>query len=331
MLENLLQISINVISFLQTQLAWLSPVMKFFTFLGDEEFYLLIMPLLVWSVDYTLGLRLGVMLMLSGSLNFFLKIGFHQPRPYWVSSKIKDLIAPMGSFGLPSGHSQNAASVFGLMAASTKRKWLRVLIIFTIIMVAFSRLYLGVHSITDILLGLLVGVFILWIFLKFEERTTEYFQRQKMTVRILFVFGISIALTFLGILLVDIFKGIPLPNEWIQNAAIAHPEEDISPFAIEGLITTTATLFGLLAGGIWVKEKGGYRANAGPFLKHIIRFIIGLAGILLVWKGLGDVFPRTGDLLSFSLRYFRYALIGLWITGIAPLVFIQSKLGEKET
>jgi len=330
MLENLLQISINIISLLQTQLAWLLPVMKFFTFLGDEEFYLLIMPLLVWSVDYELGLRLGVMLMLSGSLNFFLKIGFHQPRPYWVSSKIKDLAAPMGSFGLPSGHSQNAASVFGLMATSTKRKWLRVLIIFTIIMVALSRLYLGVHSITDILLGLLVGVFILWIFMEFEERTTEYFQRQKIIVRILLVFGISIALTLLGFLIVDIFQGIPLPSEWIQNAHIAHPGEDISPFAIDGLITATAALFGLLAGGIWVKEKGGYRANAGPFLKHILRFIIGLAGILLIWKGLGGVFPRTEDLLSFSLRYFRYALIGVWITGIAPAIFIRTKLGEKE-
>lgn len=330
MLENLLQISISIINFLQTQLAWLAPVMKFFTFLGDEEFYLLIMPLLVWSVDYELGLRLGVMLMLSGSLNFFLKIGFHQPRPYWVSSRIKDLAAPMGSFGLPSGHSQNAASVFGLMATSTKRKWFRVLIIFTIIMVALSRLYLGVHSITDILLGLLVGVFILWIFLKFEERTTEYFQRQKIIVRILLVFGISIVLTFLGILIVDIFQGIPLPSEWIQNAHIAHPQEDISPFAIDGLVTATATLFGLLAGGIWVKQKGGYKANAGTFLKHILRFIIGLAGILLIWKGLGGVFPRTGDLLSFSLRYFRYALIGVWITGIAPAIFIRTKLGEKE-
>jgi membrane-associated phospholipid phosphatase len=330
MLENLLQISIDIIYFLQTQLAWLSPVMKFFTFLGDEEFYLLIMPLLVWSVDYTLGLRLGVMLMLSGSLNFYLKIGFHQPRPYWVSSEIKDLAAPMGSFGLPSGHSQNAASVFGLIAISTKRKWFRALIIFTIIMIAFSRLYLGVHSITDILLGLLVGVFTLWIFLKFEERTTEYFQRQKIIVRVMLVFGISIALTFLGILIVEIFQGIPLPNEWFQHAAIAHPGEYIYPFAIDRLVTTTATLFGLLAGGIWVKEKGGYRANTGPFSKHILRFIIGLAGILLIWKGLGDIFPRTRDLLSFSLRYFRYALIGLWITGIAPLVFIRSKLGEKE-
>jgi len=330
MLENLFQISIRFINFLQTQLAWLSPVMKFFTFLGDEEFYLLIMPLLVWSVDYELGLRLGVMLMLSGCLNFFLKIGFHQPRPYWVSSKIKDLIAPMGSFGLPSGHSQNAASVFGLIAASTKRKWLRALIIFTITMLAFSRLYLGVHSVADILLGLLVGVFILWIFLKFEERSTKYFQRQKIIVRILFVFGISIALAFFGIIFVDIFQGVPLPNEWIQNAAIAHPGEDLSPFAIEGLITTAATLFGLIAGGIWVKEEGGYRANAGPFLKHVFRFIIGLAGILLIWKGLGSVFPRTGDLLSVSLRYFRYALIGLWITGIAPIVFIRTKLGEKE-
>lgn len=330
MIENLLQISINIISFLQTQLSWLTPIMKFFTFLGNEEFYLLIMPLLVWSVDYTLGLRLGVILMLSGSLNLFLKIGFHQPRPYWVSSKILNLTDPMGSFGLPSGHSQNAASVFGLVVTSTKRKWFKGLVIFTIIMVAFSRLFLGVHSLADILLGLLVGVVMLWIFLKFERKTTEIFQRQKVIVRIMLVFGISLALTFLGILIVNTFQKIPIPNEWFQNAHIAHPEEQITPFSIDGLITAAATLFGLLAGGIWIKEKGGFKANAGLYWQHILRFIIGLAGILLIWKGLGDIFPRTGDLLSISLRYLRYALIGIWITGFAPLIFIRTKLAEKE-
>jgi len=330
MIKILFQISISVIHFLQTQLSWLTPIMKFFTFLGNEEFYLLIMPFLVWSVDYTLGLRLGVILMLSGSLNFFLKISFRQPRPYWVSSKIQNLADPMGSFGLPSGHSQNAASVFGLIAASIKRKWLRGLIIFTTMMVAFSRLYFGVHSLADILLGLLAGVFILWIFLKLEERTTKLFRRQKVIARVMLVFGLSVALVLLGGLFVYLFRGFTLPNEWIQNARIAHPEEEITPFSIDGLITTAAALFGLAAGGIWVKEKGGFKANTGQFWQHLLRFIIGLAGILLIWKGLGDIFPRTGDLLSFSLRYLRYALIGIWITGFAPFIFICIKLAEKE-
>ena len=152
----------------------------------------------------------------------------------------------------------------------------------------------------------------------------------KVIARVMLVFGLSVALVLLGGLFVYLFRGFTLPNEWIQNARIAHPEEEITPFSIDGLITTAAALFGLAAGGIWVKEKGGFKANTGQFWQHLLRFIIGLAGILLIWKGLGDIFPRTGDLLSFSLRYLRYALIGIWITGFAPFIFICIKLAEKE-
>ena len=124
-MEYLYELGISIVLVVQGLGEWLSAPMKLLSFMGSAEFYLLIMPFLVWSVDYSLGLRLGIMLMVSGSLNFFFKISFHQPRPYWVSSKIQNLTAPMGSFGLPSGHSQNAASVFGLLAASIKRKWLK--------------------------------------------------------------------------------------------------------------------------------------------------------------------------------------------------------------
>lgn len=330
MLENLLEISIDIIVFLQTQLAWLTPVMRFFTFLGDEEFYLLIMPFLVWSMDYDLGLRLGVMLMLSGTINSYLKVGFHQPRPYWVSKKIQNLISPMGSFGLPSGHSQNAASVFGLLSASTGKKWFKGVIIFTILMIALSRLFLGVHSLADILLGLLVGAVLLAIFLKFENNVITFFRKKKPLVCVGLVFAISILLVLLGVLVVSIFQDTPLPKEWFQNAIIAHPEKGIPLFSIDGLLTTAGTLFGLVAGGIWMKKTGGYNAKAGKFWQHLLRFIIGIAGILLIWKGLGGIFPRNEDLISYSLRWLRYALIGIWITGIAPFIFIYAKLGGKE-
>jgi membrane-associated phospholipid phosphatase len=330
MLDLLLRISIDVIAFLQSQLAILTPIMRIFTFLGDEEFYLLIMPFLVWSVDYTLGMRLGVSLMLSGTINSYFKVAIRQPRPYWVSTEIKNLAAPMGSFGLPSGHSQNAVAVFGLLASAIKNGWARILLVITIIMVAFSRLFLGVHSIADIVLGLVMGAFFLWIFIRVEKRVVDFMAQKRPLVQLLLVFALSLLLLFLGALIIDFYQRIPIPKLWVENFRLAHPSAEMQPFSIEGLITTTATLFGLVAGFILVRSTGGYNASIGKVWQHASRFVIGIAGVVLIWKGLGDLFPRDADCLSHSLRYVRYSLIGVWITGFAPLTFVKAKLAQKK-
>ena len=330
MLDLLLRISIDVIAFLQSQLAFLTPLMRIFTFLGDEEFYLLIMPFLVWSVDYRLGMRLGVSLMLSGTINSYFKVIIRQPRPYWISREIKNLAAPMGSFGLPSGHSQNAVAVFGLLATAVKKTWVRIFLVVTIIMVALSRLFLGVHSIADIVLGLAMGALFLWIFVRIEKRVADYLNRQQPSKQLLLVFTFSLILLFLGALIIDLYQRIPIPDLWVENFRLAHPVAEMEPFSIEGLITTTATLFGLAAGCILMRSNGDYDASAGKVWQHLFRFVIGIAGVVLIWKGLGDLFPRNGDCLSHSLRYVRYALIGVWITGFAPLLFIKSKLAQSK-
>ena len=52
---------------------WLEAPMKFFTFLGSEDFYFLLLPLVYWCVDAGLGLRVAMTLMTSVSLNYFAK------------------------------------------------------------------------------------------------------------------------------------------------------------------------------------------------------------------------------------------------------------------
>ena len=329
MLDLLLRISIDIIAYLQTQLAFLTPVMRMFTFLGDEEFYLLIMPFLVWSVDYTIGMRLGIMLMLSGTMNSYLKVAIGQPRPYWISTEIKNLAAPMDSFGLPSGHSQNAASVFGLLVPSIRKKWLKILLIITIFMVAFSRLFLGVHSITDILLGLGIGGLLLLVFICVETWIGAFFSQRQPLTQVFLVLVVSLLLLASGVLITTFCKRTPIPDLWMENFRFAHPLEEMEPYSVEGLITTTATLFGLAAGYIFLRSNGGYQAAQGKIWQHFIRFMVGVAGILLIWSGLGDLFPSNADFLSYALRYLRYALIGFWITGFAPLIFIKTKLAQR--
>jgi hypothetical protein len=53
-----------------------------------------------------------------------------------------------------------------------------------------------------------------------------------------------------------------------------------------------------------------------------------LIGILILWMGLGEVFPRDENMISFVLRYFRYTLVGFWITAGAPWLFFHFKLAS---
>lgn len=329
MLEQLLSTSADVIYFLQTQLAFLAPIMRFFTFLGNEDFYLIVMPVFLWIIDYNMGVQLGIIMLLSGGFNTIFKFSLQQPRPYWTDPSIANLDAPHNSFGLPSGHSQNAVSLFGMLATWVKQKWLRIILVFVILMVAFSRLFLGVHSLQDIALGLTVGSLIVVITVKFGSSIAGFFEKQTALTRIILGLVVSLAVlsTAAGIAYSqrDTFV---IPEEWKDNATLAGHKEELQPYDIDGIITTCGALFGVIAGSIWVNETGGFNANQGVFWKRISRFFVGLIGVLVFWKILGDIFPRSGDFLSHGLRYFRYSLVGFWISGLAPKLFHLIKIDK---
>ena len=59
--------------------------------------------------------------------------------------------------------------------------------------------------------------------------------------------------------------------------------------------------------------------------------VIGLIGVLILYMGLGQIFPGEEDLVSYVLRYLRYGLIGFWISGIGPRLFIRMKLAKAES
>ena len=63
MLEAIFQQSLQFTHWLQGLGSWLYPVMEFFTFMGTENFYLLVLPIILWVFDYYLAFRGGIMLM----------------------------------------------------------------------------------------------------------------------------------------------------------------------------------------------------------------------------------------------------------------------------
>jgi len=302
---------------------WLVPFMRFFSFLGTEEFYIILLPILYWCIDTQLGIRVGVIMLFGSGLNSILKIPFHGPRPYWYSSDVKPFWAET-SFGVPSGHAQQSVTVWGFMAGYLRKPWAWAAAIFLMLMIGLSRPLLGAHFFLDISVGWLVGSLLLWLFLRYWDGVVAWAREKSLVQQVTYAFLVSLGMLLIGGLIAFLNRDFTLPETWLANAARAGDELP-APVSMSGIITSAATLFGLLTGVAWIADRGAWQAS-GPVWMRAARYVLGLVGVLVIWYGLGAVFPRGEALLPYVLRFIRYGLLGLWVSAGAPLMFMKLKL-----
>lgn len=319
-------VEIEILRFIQSLGAWLLEPMRFFSFLGTEEALMVILPAIYWCIDAALGLRIGLMLLFTTGMNNIFKAAFHLPRPYWVDPAIKAYAAE-SSFGLPSGHAQISASVWGLLALKSRRTIYIVLMIILVALIGFSRWYLGIHFISDVVVGWLIGALFVFLFLRIDDPATDWIRRQNAIVKIALAFFSSILL--IGIhtaIAVSPQAAIPLPAEWLRNALLAPNPIPIAPYDNKSIITVAGTLFGLSGGAVWLAHsKMQFSANGNPG-KKITRYFLGIAVTLFLWYGLRKLTPESTFFMNVFLRYLRYTLIGLWVSAGAPFLFIRLHL-----
>ncbi|MBM3178893.1 MAG: phosphatase PAP2 family protein [Chloroflexi bacterium] len=325
-MQTLIDSGIAFVIAMQSAGDWLIAPMRFFSYLGTEDFFFLVLPLIYWSIDSVIGVRVGFILVTSNMFNYMSKLLFAGPRPYWASSHVRALWAET-SFGIPSGHAQNAMSVWGIIAASRRQVWVWVVALLLIFLIGFSRIYLGSHFPHDVFIGWLFGAVILWAFIRFWDPVAAWLANKTFGQQTLIVFLVSMVFVAMGWAVVSLRSGYQLPLEWMENALRGGSVEP-APIDPNGIFTSAGTFFGLTFGLAWIVSLGGYQAS-GPVWMRALRYVIGLIGVLILWMGLGEIFPRGDGLLVYSLRFVRYALVGWWVTGGAPWVFTRFKLIEK--
>lgn len=324
-METIWSIGITWNIFFQGLGRWLKTPMELFSFLGTEPFFLLLLPALYWCMEAGIGLRVGIVLLLGASINDALKMTFHGPRPYWFGP---DVIVYAGetSFGLPSGHAQSAFGVWGMLAACIGKWWGWPIALLIILLIGISRLYLGVHFPHDVILGWLTGALLLWLVLRYWKPFGARLKKMSPEKQIL--------ASFLSSLLLILFSTIPFLwlkfTHWQPPQAWAEYAKDAVSLNIA--FTTAGTLFGLLAGLVWFNRRGGFDAD-GPLWKRILRYLLGLVGLLVVYLGTKALFrwtiPDAEAAFPYTLRYVRYALVGAWLSAGAPWVFVKLNLAGK--
>ncbi len=310
--------------FLQSR-DWAITIMKFASSLGSAEFMLLSMPFLYWCWDAKQGFRVGLMLVTSHGLNAVLKIALHSPRPCWVDPNVQAW-STEPSFGMPSGHAQNAVSIWGLTAHLIHKRWAYLLAAVTCLFIGLSRAYLGVHFLGDVLVGWGVGAVLLGSSIKAMPVMEEKIVRMNLKGQILLATLASLAIIALYLLGLAGTGAWQMPSAWEANA-LAATGEPIDPFSPVNAFCAAGMMLGISSGYAVLKRRGGFLAG-GPLSRRLVRYLLGMIGVVLIWYGLKEAVQI--EAAGWILDYIRSMLAGLWVTLGAPLMFIGLGLAKRE-
>lgn len=298
----------------------LTQAMESSTFLGAELFYMFLMPAVLWCYSASLGTRLGLALLISAGTNAVLKLAFALPRPFWVDPRVRALSVET-SFGLPSGHAQNAVVLWGYLAYRVRRWWATAAALLLILAVSGSRVYLGMHFPADVVAGWIAGAILLVLFIACEEPLARWLKRRSLATRLLLAVGVSLGMLAAGSLAAQLSLGRPFPPEWAENFRRAlGAEVPFRPASLEDLISGAGALLGFAVGAVLLDEWGGFSTQRGGWLR-LARFFAGVVGVLALQLGLNALLP-DGE----AFRFLRYGLLGLWIAYGAPRAFVALRI-----
>ena len=288
-MEPILDWGVKVVLWLQQSSPFLDLPFKILTFMGNEGFFILVLPFIYWCVDRRTGVRLSILFLFSAYVNSAAKVFASQPRPFQYDNGVKQIVSAGGG-GFPSGHTQGTLVFWGYLALRFRRPLLWVIAGLLIILIPLSRLYLGVHFPTDLVGGYLIGAILLLVYLWFEPKVAQWFVKK----------GVS----------------------WQICAALVVPSLMIFFCPGEGKygIGSAATLMGMGMGFIFERLWVGFECHV-LWRKRILCFLLGMGVLLLLRLGLRACLSGLEPESLF--RFIRYALMGLWCGFGAPWTFLE--------
>ncbi len=320
-MDALTNFGLEAIAWLQSTYPQLAGIMVFFTTLGNEEFYLALLPIFYWCIDKRVGKELNYFFFLNVALNTLLKQAFRSPRPYWIDPSLAEEQTP--GFGIPSGHAQYSTILYLYLAAWIRKTWAWILAVFLILAIGFSRIYLGQHFIQDVIFGYLVGLLALGALFLWKRYLSPGFRKrilgQKMLVAVIVPLLIAALYVGLRLLLGPVDMTQPYAD-WIVAADLASLNETMLAIAV---------LFGAGVGFLLEGVRLRFRAD-GPLAKRVARYALGIVGMLAIYLGLGELFPREPLIIGVPLRLLRYGLLGFWAAYWAPWLFTKLRLADRD-
>ena len=287
------------------RIPFLDKLMQCLTFLGEETVFMVLAIVLFWCVDKWKGYYLLSASFVGTILSQSLKLICRVPRP-WVKDPSFTVVesAKSGATGysFPSGHTQGATCTYGGIARMTKRSWLRWVMGLLVLLIGFSRMYLGAHYPSDVGAGLVLGAAAVLVMY-------PLFQKAKESPR--FMYGLLAALLVitLGYLaFVGLWK---FPADAYEIDAVTGSSNHAN--GMKNAWSLLGSLLGLIVG--YTADRKTQFSEKAPLVGQICKTVLGLAILVALKVLLKKLFSMISeDLFWDGLRYFCMVAfaVGLW-------------------
>jgi undecaprenyl-diphosphatase len=273
---------------------------KIVTMAGEQVLFIAVISCIYWNISKASGYAMTFTLMVSTVANGMLKILFHTPRPFQVLDAVEGKrLSTAEGFAFPSGHTQGAATFFTSTSIYLGfRRYFPAALLISIL-VALSRLYLGVHWPIDVAGGLVLGIlFALLIFKRIERMQ----QDKRRAQRISLITAVASALLLL----------LTLILEWTGTTGHDYF------YSLNKLLAIT---LGFSLGSYLERKTTDFSTDA-PLSIKVGRYLLGLVGAMLILYGLKLILPSSS--ITTALRYF---LAGFWAFFVYPAIGSKIMVG----
>lgn len=274
------------------------------TRLGEETLFTVAALVIFWCVDQKKGYFLLYVGLFGTVINQFLKMLCCIPRP-WVRDPnftiVESAREAATGYSFPSGHTQSITGVGLSVACFVKKHWQKALAILIVLLVGFSRMYLGVHTPADVGVSLVIGTVLVLIM---HPLFQKYGDDPKFLPRTI---GVLVGASVLFVLYAEF---APLPE---------HAIPEYSASGIKNAYTMLGSTVGLLSVCLFHRRMGGFSVKA-PLWGQLVKIVIGFGLVVAVRTGVkAPLLALTGGHESaHAIRYFLMFFIG---GGLWPLTF----------
>ncbi len=271
------------------------------TALGEEIFVIVVICTIYWCFNKRLALLTGFIYFFSALLVQGLKITFRVDRPWIIDPNVVPVTEAMEhatGYSFPSGHTQSGAAVFSTLAVKSKKRAFSVAYLVLAVLVAFSRMYLGVHTFTDVIVSLIFTAIICFLFCLYEKRLFS-----NSTSRLV----LSITLCAVSVLLMAYSYYLFYVGTIEQHYAT-------------DCFKASGAAFGFALGFFLESEYIKFKPTAFGLPKQILKLIVGLATTVILLEGIKIVLGTS--LFTDALRYF---VVIFWAMAGYPFLFSKLK------
>lgn len=263
------------------------------TYLGSDIMMIVTLCALLWICGRRAALRLAIAYAGSGLVNQLLKVAFAVPRPWVLDERLtpaESALAGATGYSFPSGHSQTAACLFTSLALMFRRRWVAIVGATAIAAVMLSRMYLGVHTPLDVIVGCALSVVATLVINRLLNRA----ERSPHYMRGVFIGGTAGSLMIAAICFAQYMAGEPANM-------------------LKDLIMVAGALCGF-AIGMYLDSR--HEEKLLPLRLSLPLSVAGLAIVFALKQALGAALAGTpGELWQSMLKY---GLITYYIAGIHP-------------